>query len=1481
MPSAVTVGSLVINMSADVAMLKTSLAEANRAAATSAEKMASGFDVIKTSMESAVSPLKTLTVNVGSLESNMAKAQASAMSLGKGLIIGAAAGMSIDAIKNKILGVIDTMAHLKEVSEKTGSSVENLSKVGFIAKQSGSDIDSVANALGKMSKGMAGADNDTKGAGLALKFLGISAKDAAGNLKDPAAMFTDVAKKLDGYRDGAGKAAVAQALFGKAGAEMLPTLKLLAEQGDVAAKVTDAQATAAQKYTRDLIKLEAQKGLLFKTIAISLLPTMSDFANAMLDATKNTNAANKAVKGLAEDNSIGSWADSAAMGMARLIDVIVMIPKTLSAVSGSFKVAGADVEYLYKVATTANPVHAAYSLATGGSPNEDLKKAAAERNQVLIDANAKYQDLWNYKGNAMEDAMSKRIAARKAIAAEPEGAKPALNYDSSGEDGSKAEKIDKEAVAYATLISAIRTKTAANQLELATADAGTASQIERIKLDQELASGKIKLTDEHKRAAYAAIDEQAATEALMRAQAGQREVTKYIAESTVAREQASAALNIEYAMYGKSTDARAIAMVAIESETWKEKELAKLREAKTPITDQIIAQLVAERDARTLVMQATLAQGKALGYASQLHDENKRFAAESIFDERARAAAILQIDANMWQQRIQAAGDGTEAQRKLQDEYTTWYQNQLAKPSLDELKKSVDQYSEIFRTGFADMLNKGKDGWKSFTKSLTTTFKTSVADQIYKMFAQPFVVRMVASLLGLSGAAGAASAASMAQGTIGSGSAINSIIGGLGSVGTAITGVGSMLGSSTIGAFGSGLSAGLAGTGVADAAAAYGAAGMGGVASGLSAGASVGSAASSGVAMIAAIPGWGWAALGAAAIGAYLMNDGPEKNTRLGFTSNNTAGNISINERGNEGKSNAYIDPGVSSAFGTFGVNSSFWMSSSSPTVTSFLATVAKTDDALATFLTATEKASVSTYLTGKQSTAHMGAEGTDPNANGALDGVFAQRINNILTGVEPGLASLISGFKGTSQELATEASALLQYRSALKGAGEAVFGVKVTLQDVAALKLPTENTSAALTRVTGEFNATNAVAAALGKTSQQAFGAVGLASEGARAQLILAAGGISALTQNTASFAQNFLSDAERLAPAAKAMTNTFASMGIALPDTRDQFKALVMGLDLTTQNGATTYASLMSVQDAFAQLHPLADSAANAVTERKNMQDQLDQLTMSSTQLLTKQRNALDASNRGIFDQIQAAQKLKDAQDAAKTSLGDTITKMKSFADATKAYGSGLVTGSLSTLTPAQQYAETKRQFDKNVAAAKGGDATAQGNYQSLATAFLTASQKINSSDSQYAADFAGVLQTTDEMSKWAAGQVDVAQASLDALNAQVAGIGDLNTAMLSVAQGIANLPSALSATPINPANYGGSDSMGLLVTEIKSLNAKIDKQNTIIEGLRTDANKNAGNGIVGNDQSLQATAETIVSGVGGLVGRVISTSRKAMLE
>src|SRR5471030_1376922 len=410
---------------------------------------------------------------------------------------------------------------------------------------------------------------------------------------------------------------------------------------------------------------------------------------------------------------------------------------------------------------------------------------------------------------------------------------------------------------------------------------------------------------------------------------------------------------------------------------------------------------------------------------------------------------------------------------------------------------------------------------------------------------------------------------------------------------------------------------------------------------------------------------YGWVAAAAILVGGLLMGgSGKEQNTGLTFADDNAPGNISINERGNQGQNNtAYLNSaagspgangaGASSAFGTFGVSASFWSPADSAAVTSLMTNVATSDDAIASLLTNGEKSNVITALQGHTyTTASLGAEGTDQNASGQLDAVFKDQNNTILDAVQPVLSKLEDVFVGTQDQLATEVEQLLKFRTALQTSSTAVFGAQVTLEDLAALKEPTEATSAALTRVTSEFTSTNAVATSLGKDAATAFGAVGLASEATRAQLVTLSGGLDQLNTNTTFYIQNFLSQQQQLAPVVTAVDNAMEALGYTGVTTKAQFEQIVDGLNLATAAGQQTYASLMQLAPAFVQAYGDSTDLNNQL----DLQSQIYAATgdaAGAAAVLEKQHlialQGLSPATAALTQQLWDAQAAQTAQAAA----------------------------------------------------------------------------------------------------------------------------------------------------------------------------------------------------------------------------------------
>jgi len=84
-----------------------------------------------------------------------------------------------------------------------------------------------------------------------------------------------VANALNGFEDGANKTAVAVALFGKSGAELIPFLNDLADGSERQVKITQAQIEAADAYDKQVSRLQGSLAGLTKQMAAESIPVMS------------------------------------------------------------------------------------------------------------------------------------------------------------------------------------------------------------------------------------------------------------------------------------------------------------------------------------------------------------------------------------------------------------------------------------------------------------------------------------------------------------------------------------------------------------------------------------------------------------------------------------------------------------------------------------------------------------------------------------------------------------------------------------------------------------------------------------------------------------------------------------------------------------------------------------------------------------------------------------------------------------------------------------------------------------------------------------------------------------------------------------------------------------------------------------------------------------------------------------------------------
>lgn len=132
----------------------------------------------------------------------------------KFLAAGAAVGSAAGAAGKLFSDVGDS---LQKMSQRTGLSVETLSELAFAADSSGTSLETIEAAVRTMQKNLAGGAAATRET---LSQLGLSLESLQG--LNPEQQFKTLADAIANIQDPGQKAALAMALFGKSGTQLLP-----------------------------------------------------------------------------------------------------------------------------------------------------------------------------------------------------------------------------------------------------------------------------------------------------------------------------------------------------------------------------------------------------------------------------------------------------------------------------------------------------------------------------------------------------------------------------------------------------------------------------------------------------------------------------------------------------------------------------------------------------------------------------------------------------------------------------------------------------------------------------------------------------------------------------------------------------------------------------------------------------------------------------------------------------------------------------------------------------------------------------------------------------------------------------------------------------------------------------------------------------------------------------------------------------------
>lgn len=208
---------------------------------------------------------------------------ASAANIAKTALGALGVGATIAGIKGFVTSTAEAVGALKTLSDQTGVSVERLSAFRTVAKYADTDLASVATGIQKLSKTMyEAASSGSSTPARIFQAMGVEVKTAEGTLRSADTVMQEVAKTLANMTDEAQRVALAQQLFGKSGAQLLPFLLDLAKAGELNAKVTTEQAQAAKDFDDNLKRLAASSNAWKTALVNDLIPSLNEMLTTMM-----------------------------------------------------------------------------------------------------------------------------------------------------------------------------------------------------------------------------------------------------------------------------------------------------------------------------------------------------------------------------------------------------------------------------------------------------------------------------------------------------------------------------------------------------------------------------------------------------------------------------------------------------------------------------------------------------------------------------------------------------------------------------------------------------------------------------------------------------------------------------------------------------------------------------------------------------------------------------------------------------------------------------------------------------------------------------------------------------------------------------------------------------------------------------------------------------------------------------------------------
>ncbi len=355
-----------------------------------------------------------ITKDMGKIQKNVSKASkgmSNAIASVKTVMAGLFTGYVLNQAISFGKAIIDDADALSKLAQKTGVSVESLSALEYAAKLSGASIGSVAIGMKTLAKNATDASTGIGEAKDTFNKLGVSVVGANGKLKSVDRLILEVSDAMGKLETATEKSAAAQRIFGKSGTDLLPMLNKgadgIKEMTDEAERlgivVSTDFAKSAEEANDALERLDSS----FKGLAREAMPEIVTAGTKLVETLQEVLQASRDLKNFKPEDTMDA-VQGTLIDLAKRLTLIGFITEGYKELNKSLSDVNETINNSPMIGDDAGTSNLMKLFEDGAKAAETRMKTLLEDSQRLADALAEqaaaFAQLDKVTDNLFDDA---------------------------------------------------------------------------------------------------------------------------------------------------------------------------------------------------------------------------------------------------------------------------------------------------------------------------------------------------------------------------------------------------------------------------------------------------------------------------------------------------------------------------------------------------------------------------------------------------------------------------------------------------------------------------------------------------------------------------------------------------------------------------------------------------------------------------------------------------------------------------------------------------------------------------------------------------------------------------------------------------------------------------------------------------------------------------------------------------------------------